>query len=178
MPRQNSSAFSCGINLCPTRLTSCRKSPNWWPNIANWNNRFPRPHEPPASTKAPRSISRSSFAAITRSPAKWFRAAFWRYSTPRRIEPSKAADSNWPRALRDPQNPLVSRVIVNRLWHHLFGVGIVPTTDNFGRLGDEPTQPELLDYLAWQFSGQGPISGQTTTMQGLRAECRRSNPGR
>ena len=68
-------------------------------------------------------------------------------------------------SLTDPKNPLVSRVIVNRLWHHLFGVGIVPTTDNFGRLGDEQTQPEFLDYLAGQFtgqgpSGQGPISGQ------------------
>ena len=62
-------------------------------------------------------------------------------------------------SLTDPHNPLVPRVIVNRLWHHLFGVGIVPTTDNFGRLGDEPTQPELLDYLAARFSGQCPPDG-------------------
>ena len=45
-------------------------------------------------------------------------------------------------------NPLTSRVIVNRLWHHLFGKGIVSTTDNFGRLGTRPTHPLLLDYLA------------------------------
>ncbi len=55
------------------------------------------------------------------------------------------------RSLSDPRNPLVSRVIVNRLWHHLFGVGLVPTTDNFGRLGDEPTHGELLDDLAARF---------------------------
>lgn len=50
------------------------------------------------------------------------------------------------------QNPLTSRVMVNRLWHHLFGQGIVRTVDNFGRLGEQPTHPELLDYLASQFA--------------------------
>lgn len=47
-------------------------------------------------------------------------------------------------------NPLVARVAVNRLWHHLTGRGIVPTTDDFGHLGLRPTHPELLDYLASQ----------------------------
>lgn len=52
-------------------------------------------------------------------------------------------------------NPLTSRVMVNRLWHHLFGRGLVATVDNFGRLGDQPTHPELLDYLAVRFQEQG-----------------------
>ena len=53
--------------------------------------------------------------------------------------------------LLSDKNPLTKRVIVNRLWHHAFGRGIVPTPDNFGRLGIEPTHPELLDYLATRF---------------------------
>ncbi len=53
--------------------------------------------------------------------------------------------------LVDPENPLVARTLVNRVWHHLFGRGIVPTVDNFGTLGEAPTHPELLDHLAWQF---------------------------
>ncbi len=59
--------------------------------------------------------------------------------------------------LRD-DNPLARRVMVNRIWHHLFGQGIVSTPDNFGRLGAEPTHPELLDHLASYFSNQADWS--------------------
>ena len=52
-------------------------------------------------------------------------------------------------------NPLVARVIANRLWHHLLGRGIVATTDDFGVLGMRPTHPELLDYLASSLIDQG-----------------------
>jgi hypothetical protein len=57
--------------------------------------------------------------------------------------------------LTSPKNPLTARVMVNRIWHHLFGRGIVPTVDNFGRLGETPTHPELLDYLAQRFIDEG-----------------------
>jgi hypothetical protein len=55
------------------------------------------------------------------------------------------------RRLVDPTNPLTARVIVNRVWYHLLGRGIVPTVDNFGVLGQAPTHRELLDYLAGRF---------------------------
>ena len=50
--------------------------------------------------------------------------------------------------LTDSDNPLTARVIANRVWHHLFGRGIVGSVDNFGLLGERPSHPELLDYLA------------------------------
>jgi hypothetical protein len=50
--------------------------------------------------------------------------------------------------LCQPDNPLLARVLVNRLWQHHFGEGIVRSPDNFGVLGERPTHPELLDYLA------------------------------
>jgi hypothetical protein len=52
------------------------------------------------------------------------------------------------RCLTDPSDPLLSRVMVNRVWLHLFGRGIVPTPDDFGKLGQPPSHPQLLDWLA------------------------------
>ncbi len=48
----------------------------------------------------------------------------------------------------DRSGHLMARVVVNRVWHYLFGRGLVASVDNFGRLGSRPTHPELLDYLA------------------------------
>ena len=63
------------------------------------------------------------------------------------------------RALADwiasPDHPLTSRVMINRIWQHHFGKGIVATAANFGRTGQRPTHPKLLDWLATEFVRQG-----------------------
>jgi hypothetical protein len=58
-------------------------------------------------------------------------------------------------ALIDPANPMIARVIVNRIWQHHFGEGIVRTASNFGLMGDRPANPELLDFLATRFVQEG-----------------------
>jgi len=60
--------------------------------------------------------------------------------------------ANW---FFDDENPLTSRVVVNRLWQQFFGVGIVATPDDFGSQGNRPTNPELLDWLAVTFMENG-----------------------
>ncbi len=64
----------------------------------------------------------------------------------------RTALANW---LASPENPLTVRVIVNRLWHYHFGRGIVASPSDFGQMGEEPTDPKLLDWLASEFVSHG-----------------------
>lgn len=59
------------------------------------------------------------------------------------------------RAIASPKNPLTARVIVNRVWQHQFGEGLVRTPSDFGIRGEMPSHPQLLDYLAHRFMKQG-----------------------
>ncbi|MFM2177801.1 MAG: hypothetical protein RL015_1899 [Verrucomicrobiota bacterium] len=70
-------------------------------------------------------------------------AAFGDQTTPETQR--RLALANW---ITHPNNPLTARVIVNRLWHHHFGQGLVTTPSDFGLGGDQPSHPELLDFLA------------------------------
>ena len=86
------------------------------------------------------SLSRGSSEPVITPPAKI-------QSTGRR-----SALANW---IANRDNPMTARVMVNRLWQHHFGVGIVGTPSDFGRNGDKATHPELLDWLAIKFMDDG-----------------------
>jgi hypothetical protein len=69
-------------------------------------------------------------------------------SLPKGSKPDRLGLARW---LLDKENPLTARVMANRLWEQIFGVGIVRTSEEFGSQGELPTHPELLDWLACQF---------------------------
>src|SRR5690606_16910957 len=86
----------------------------------------------------------------------------------------RAALARW---LSDERNPLVWRAIVNRVWQHHFGNGIVATPGDFGRMGEPPSHPELLDWLALEFRDGGQSIKDLHRLIVLSATYRQSSAG-
>jgi hypothetical protein len=81
--------------------------------------------------------------------------------------PGSERRAEFAKWISSPDNPLTSRVMVNRLWHHVFGSGIVSTTSDFGKAGAAPSNPELLDWLAAEFIAPTTSKTQPWSMKSM-----------
>lgn len=88
-------------------------------------------------------------------PRGFLQIASYAGATPPDIPQKESGRRQLAEWLTHPDHPLTARVMANRIWQHLFGRGIVVTSDNFGMLGAEPSHPELLDYLAGRLVENG-----------------------
>ena len=134
---------------------SCRSSPTSGRAAA------PTPSRPRPSSAIPtRRRPIFSLAAIMNARSRKCSPPSLRRSpvkspTSSRPRPRPADARRSPNWLASPTNPLTARVFVNRIWNQYFGKGIVVTVSDFGKAGDKPTNPELLDYLADNFVKNG-----------------------
>ena len=95
---------------------------------------------------------RGQYARLGELVPRHFPSILTPAAPPRLTESGRLELARW---LTRPEHPLTARVLVNRVWQHHFGRGIVATASNFGKLGERPTHPELLDALALRFIREG-----------------------
>jgi mono/diheme cytochrome c family protein len=109
-----------------------------------------------------------ALTAVSALPARF------EIADPEREGARRAALADW---IVDERNPLTWRSIVNRVWHYHFGKGLVDSPNDFGRMGAQPTHPELLDWLAVEFRDQGGSLKQLHRLILLSAVYRQSSAG-
>jgi len=81
--------------------------------------------------------------------------------------PGRRRRAKFAQWITQPDNPLTARVMANRIWHHIFGAGIVTTTADFGHAGARPTHPKLLDWLAAEFIAPTASNGRAWSTKSL-----------
>ena len=153
------------------------KVPESWPNLQGEEAAFVVPDPPKITIKqtaVPRPQSGKPDTVMVlherAEPRDTYRLDRGQYDHPDKSEklfpatpPVMGAwNKEWPknrlglaRWLMDPAHPLTARVTVNRFWQHYFGLGLVKTSENFGVQGEQPSHPELLDWLATEFVQSG-----------------------
>ncbi len=152
------------------KLPNDRRSiPGTEPLIARYRaveNRLPVPIRAPGVLEADATDRPLFVRGDHKQPAELVPRRFLDAIDPRPFQTKGSGRLELAESMADMQrNPLTARVIVNRLWHHIFGRGIVASTDNFGRLGELPAHPELLDFLAQRFiASGGDVKGMIKTL--------------
>ena len=134
-------------------LATLKKGPPPPPIFANAAQDGGVPGSPHAGTHDVRVHVRGSYARLGDLVPRHFPVVLAGECPP--SIPSGSGRLELARWLASPENVLTARVIVNRIWQHHFGQGIVRTPSNFGKLGERPTHPELLDHLAARFVADG-----------------------
>ena len=137
-----------------------RRLSRWQPNVLSVKN-VPGPPNGPAIAPI-RVLTRGDYRYPGEPVEPAFPSAFTSESKPAEIEadryrqfPTRGLRSTLGHWIANTENPLTARVMVNRIWQHHFGRGIVATSSDFGRNGERPTHPELLDWLAVDFMEHG-----------------------
>ena len=123
-----------------------------YPDVLGWTDVM---RHPPALHRLKNGERNQPLEAVAPASLSAIPTLYRQFDSPSPNAPTtqrRLALANW---IADPRHPLTARVVVNRLWQHHFGKGIVRTPNNFGFLADPPTHPPLLDWLAAEFLARG-----------------------
>jgi cytochrome c553 len=140
--------FACRSGLLPLPADALAATTRKIAALRETENSIPEPVRVPGVLEADAADWTLYTRGDIRKPSQPVPRAFLSALDPSPWNPKDSGRRELADSIASKGRPLALRVIANRLWHHCFGRGIVPTTDNFGKLGELPSHPELLDWLA------------------------------